>query len=384
MSAATTAVGPTLAQRWRTGRWVLLTVLVLAAVAAAGAYLTAPRDGGPMDPQSTSPEGARALVTLLREHGVEVIEANSVADVERAARTDTLVVLAQTFQLSDDAQLRRLAGVPGDRLLVEPVSRTREILAPGLHTGDIVTFATDPGCDLRAADLAGAVQFGMADTYEPEADGGEDPALTRCYDGALVRYRSDGRVITVVGTSSFMTNHGLPREGNAALAMNLAGETPRVIWYAPQRREGDAAGSATITDLIPQQVGWVVLQLALAVGVVAVWRGRRLGPLVAEPLPVVVRASETVEGRGRLYRSRRARDRAADALRTATVQRLIPRLGLGAGADPAAVVAATAQRCRVDPNTLGHTLFGPSPASDSDLVTLAHHLDDIERQVASS
>ena len=35
------------------------------------------------------------------------------------------------------------------------------------------------------------------------------------------------------------------------------------------------------------------------------------------PLPVVVRASETVEGRARLYRSRRARDRAADALRTA-------------------------------------------------------------------
>ena len=32
----------------------------------------------------------------------------------------------------------------------------------------------------------------------------------------------------------------------------------------------------------------------------------------------VVRASETVEGRGRLYRSRRARDRAAEALRTAS------------------------------------------------------------------
>ena len=46
----------------------------------------------------------------------------------------------------------------------------------------------------------------------------------------------------------------------------------------------------------------------------------------------MVRASETVEGRGRLYRSRRARDRAADALRTATLQRLLPRLGLGADA----------------------------------------------------
>ena len=76
----------------------------------------------------------------------------------------------------------------------------------------------------------------------------------------------------------------------------------------------------------------------------ALWQGRRLGPLVAEQLPVVVRASETVEGRGRLYRSRRARDRAADALRTATLQRMLPRLGLGA-ARATAVVAAVAGRC---------------------------------------
>ena len=39
------------------------------------------------------------------------------------------------------------------------------------------------------------------------------------------------------------------------------------------------------------------------------WRGRRLGRLVVEPLPVVVQAVESTESRGRLYR--RARDRAA-------------------------------------------------------------------------
>ena len=59
---------------------------------------------------------------------------------------------------------------------------------------------------------------------------------------------------------------------------------------------------------------WIVWQLWLVVVLVALWKGRRLGPLVAEQLPVVVRASETVEGRGRLYRSRRARDRAADGV----------------------------------------------------------------------
>ena len=128
----------------------------------------------------------------------------------------------------------------------------------------------------------------------------------------------------------------------------------------------------------------MVLQLVVAVALLALWRGRRVGPLVAEPLPVVVRASETVEGRGRLYRSRRARDRAADALRVSARQRLIPRLGLRPDAAPAAVVAALAQRCGQDPQTLAHILYGQPPESDTDLVALARALDDIERQVAQS
>ena len=191
--------------------------------------------------------------------------------------------------------------------------------------------------------------------------------------------------MTVVGSADFMTNSGLLKQGNAALAMNLAGAQPRVIWYAPQHIEGESSGGATIFDLIPDRVTWIVLQLCLVVLLVALWKGRRIGPLVAEQLPVVVRASETVEGRGRLYRSRRARDRAADALRTATLQRLLPRLGLGPNADPRGhrrrPSRSASARIR---RSSRHTLFGPPPATDTDLVNLAHALDDIERQVAQS
>jgi hypothetical protein len=106
--------------------------------------------------------------------------------------------------------------------------------------------------------------------------------------------------------------------------------------------------------------------------------------LVAEQLPVVVRASETVEGRGRLYRSRRARDRAAEALRTATLQRLRPRLGLGPQAPAQAVVATVARRSGADARFVSYHLFGPPPATDNDLLQLARALDEIERQVAHS
>ena len=166
--------------------------------------------------------------------------------------------------------------------------------------------------------------------------------------------------------------------------MNLAGSRPG--WSGTHRSalKPNTDGAATIFDLIPDRVTWIFWQLWLVVGLVALWKARRLGPLVAEHLPVVVRASETVEGRGRLYRSRRARDRAAAALRTATLQRLGPRLGLGSQTTPSAVAGAVAAASGGDPVAVHHTLYGPAPTTDADLVDLAHALDDIERQVANT
>jgi Domain of unknown function (DUF4350) len=377
-----TAAGPTLTQRWRGARWVLLALAVIVAFGALSAYLTAPRPGGHMDPNSTSPDGARALAALVREQGVDVVEARDVAEVEAAARPDALIVVVQTSHLIDEDVLRRLAALPGDRLLVQPMSRTRDVLAPEVVKSGSSTFTGGerPDCDLREATRAGAVQLGLSDAYEAS----EGTVVTRCYDGALVRYSADGRRVTVVGNSEFMTNGALLDEGNAALAMNLTGTKPRMIWYAPQFTEGESSGGATIFDLVPKQVAWILLQVVLVLALVAVWKGRRVGPLVAERLPVVVRASETVEGRGRLYRSRRARDRAANALRTAALQRMVPRLGLSQNADPAAIVHAVSAHCGIPAYPLAHILFGPHPGDDAELVNLARELDNIERQVAQS
>ena len=367
-------------QRRRAGRWAVLGLLAIIAFAVATAWLTAPRLGGRMDPDATTPAGTRALVTLLRERGVEVVVAQSVDDVEQTARPDSLLLVAETANTRGDDLLKRLASVPGDRLVVEPTVRSREVLAPGLKLSRDGLPTGQPDCTLREANRAGLAQIETADIYEPTGDG----PLTRCYGGALVRYASDGRTITVVGTADFMTNGSLLKEGNAALAMNLTGDRARLIWYAPQRLQGDGSADATIGELIPDAFVWVVAQLCLVAALMAWWQGRRLGPLVAEKLPVVVRASETVEGRARLYRSRRARGQAASALRTATLQRVIPRLGLGRTASESAVVAAVGARQGIDERTVARILFGPPPDTDSDLFHLAQALDDIERQVSQS
>ena len=363
--------------RRRSWRWALVALVAIGAVAAISTYLTAPSPGGRMDPASTQPGGAHALVALLREHGVTVVVADSVNDVEKAAQPGTLLLFAQTQHVTSESLLKRLADTPGDLLLMEPTSHARAALAPGIRSIGATVLDGMPNCALREANRAGSVDFGPSNTYHATAD----QAITSCYGGALVRYRDGERVVTVVGSTDFMTNGGLLQAGNAALAMNLAGQHPRLVWYAPQRIEGGASSSATIFDLIPDNVIWIVLQLWLVVLLIALWKGRRVGPLVAEELPVVVRASETVEGRGRLYRSRRARDRAAHALRAATLQRMLPRLGLAADTSTPAAIVAVAQRSNLAPESLQHIFFGPAPATDSDLYELARALDDIERQV---
>jgi Domain of unknown function (DUF4350) len=363
--------------RHRSWRWALPALVAICAVAAIATYLTAPRPGGQMDPESTGPEGAHALIALLRDHGVTVVVANNVDDAANAARPGTLLLFAQTQRVSTEGLLKRLADAPGDLLLVEPTSHARAALAPGIRSGGASASATKPDCALREADQAGSVDFGPSNTFRAVGD----KTVSSCYGGALVRYRDGDRTVTVVGSTDFLTNGSLLRAGNAALAMNLAGQHPRLVWYAPQHIEGGSSGKGKIFDLIPDNVAWMVVQLWLTVALIALWKGRRIGPLVAEKLPVVVRASETVEGRGRLYRSRRARDRAAQALRSAVLQRMLPRLGLGVDTPPPAVTLAIARHGRSDPESLRHILFGPPPNTDADLIQLTRALDDIERQV---
>src|SRR5205814_5858759 len=56
----------------------------------------------------------------------------------------------------------------------------------------------------------------------------------------------------------------------------------------------------------PAWVWPAVVLIVLAGLVTGLWRGRRIGPPVPEPLPIAVRGAETVEGRGRLYQRARA------------------------------------------------------------------------------
>ena len=206
-----------------------------------------------------------------------------------------------------------------------------------------------------------------------------------CYstDGrpSLVQGSVDGRPVTLLGAATPLTNERLDDEGNAALALGLLGARARLVWYLPSPTDVPASAQQSFYDLVPSGVWWGLVQVAVAVLLLALWRARRLGPVVAEPLPVVVRAAETVEGRARLYRRSGARGQAAEALRAGARDRL-------GTAARAAAPGRTARRRgggrgprRPERAGRGGAPVRCRTADDAALVRLADDLDALEREV---
>jgi hypothetical protein len=144
-------------------------------------------------------------------------------------------------------------------------------------------------------------------------------------------------------------------------------------------------GGDPLLAAFPEQL-WVALLLVAAAAVVlALARGRRLGPPVAEPLPVLVPAAEAVLGRGRLYRRIRARAASMATLRSAAIARLArvvdpltpsPERALATpGPARDAFIGTVASRAGVDAATTELILFGPAPERDDELVRAAATLD---------
>jgi hypothetical protein len=377
-----TGTGPPRAH-WRRWRGLLAVVLLILLGGTLVALLTpAPSTDGYLDPGSTGPQGTRALAALLSQRGQTVIRTGSVAAAQAAARGGRASLVITSPYLLSPHQLAQLVRMPGDLMVVEPDSLALAALGPGTAvTGAAAARPADPGCGLAAATAAGNATMGGVLLRASQ------PGAWQCYrvngQPSLVRYPARGRSVTLLGSGAPLTNSALGARGNAALALNLLTGDPRIIWLVPGQPAAPAAtgGPKSLLQEIPGPAYLVTLQLFIAAGLAALWRMRRLGPLVTEPLPVVVRASETVEGHSRLYQSRRARDRAAAVLRTAARQRITSRLALPSDAGPEAVCAAVAARTGRDLSKVRAILFGPAPRDDAALVALGRDIDALEGEV---
>ena len=374
------------ARRWKRWRSWLAVALVIGAGAILVALVHAPPPTEYLSPNSVAPTGTHALADVLAPLGRQVQPETTVSAAIAAASTGATLVITSPGNLSA-AELTALARVRANVLLVGPDPAALRAIAPVFAVaGPPQHVAVTPaGCTLRAAVLAGSADSGGVNIQVLKRTAGLRQCYPSTYGPTLVQTAVRGRLVTVLGAGAPLTNADLARAGNAALAINLL-PTRRIVWLVSPPTAVSAAPVASGSTksfwaLLPLPAYLVAAQLGFAVLLAVGWRARRLGPLVSEPLPVVVVAAETVIGHGRLYRTRRARGKAAAALRDALLARLGPALGLPVSASSEAVTAAVAQRSAVPPDRIGNLLHGPAPRTDAALVTLAGDLDDLAREV---
>ena len=169
-------------------------------------------------------------------------------------------------------------------------------------------------------------------------------------------------------------------QGAAALAVRALGHHREVVWFDADYR--DVTSLWDSPDLPRQLPVLVLLSLAVLAALAGV-RGRRMGRLVPDPLPVVVRSTETTLGRGHLYRRAHAHAHAAEVLRAGTLARLRPRLGLPRHCETALVAQAAARVTGLPETYLDQLLAGPPPHDNQALTDLAAQLDHLESEVHS-
>jgi hypothetical protein len=338
-----------------------------------------------LSPTSGSPDGARAVVNVLRDQGVDVEPATTLAEV-RAVDSDpaaTTLLLYDAYLVLGEDQHRELLRLADRVVVLDAVDTELDVFAPGViydSNGFGQTFRAD--CDLPAAQKAETVA-GSPYLYDIDEANNDVTGCFETGDGlhAVVDTRTSGADVTIVGISQVFTNSRILDAGNAAFALNLVGEHETLIWYRPDLSELDSGEIPTAVGLTPPWVTPLILLVLLFGLAAAIWRGRRLGALVTERLPVVVRANETMEGRARLYERAGSREHALDSLRIGAISRLAKLSGLPRRATFDEVIDAVAALTGRSRDDLSALLVDRIPGSDGDLVELSDDLLLLEAEL---
>lgn len=372
-------------RRLRRSLPLLAGAIVLAVIVLLNLLPGPEEDDGPLSPGNAAPSGARAVAEVLAARGVDVVRVDAFGTAldELDAGPATLLLndarqylsATQVAELAEASERTVLAG-PGARQLTA-LDEEFALLGPApLDFGDPPAPAAE--CADEAAAAAGTLSAtGTAYTGPVECF----PTTVDGVPGGLYTTSSDGSV-AVLGAPSILSNESIVDEGNAALALRALGTEPTLVWYEPTA--ADIASSGEGIDprtLLPPWVDPLLVWLLLCGVLAMAWKGRRLGPLAVEPLPVVVRAAETAEGRARLYQDSRSVAHAAATLRAAALTRMARRLRVDRSAPPGEIVDAAARHSGRPRTDLEQRLLAHTPTTERELVLWAQEILDLEKEI---
>lgn len=364
--------------------WLVGLVVALALVVAVGFLRPGATSQTPFAPDNPQENGARAVAQILTEQGVSVQYVQTTSAALADAREAGTLFILNPGSLRPEQQ-QALAEAPGDIVLAN-LDRDIDDLT------DRISSVAGGTRTERAAECADEhpVAAGTVHGAGPmiTADGADDVVL--CFasadhdDAAMyASWTQDGRTWRALGNADLMLNENLTSEGNAALILRILGQQEHLTWYVPDAADTFGLEGTSAAPEFPLLAPHMLALYALIALALILWRGRRLGPVVLEPLPVTVKATETTRGRGRLYRRHEAFGHTGSSLRAGAVDRISGRLGVSRSAGPDEVVEAISRATGRPSEQIHSVLYSPPPHDNASLVALAEALDTMESEVHS-
>ena len=394
---------------------ILIVVLIILVLVAIGLLPEGGMNSTPVGPRNPTGDGARALAQVLSNRGASVEEVSFDKAVTVDENTTLVVVFPSRLTSAQIQQIETRANVV--YIGLEEEYGTEPYL-DGLSSQRAGTYdtLTAPGC---SSEIAARARELTSTKYvlSGSSAGWELCFTTNGEDFAYAERAEQGRFRAIIPDSVRVRNRAIVDRGNAALAINAIGRTPKVAWHVASYY--NAFDDKQVTPTESPYVAPAFLMTIGAVLLAAVAMGRRLGPLTPERLPVEVPAAETLVGKARLMRSQRSYEHAASALRSAsassawsTIARrhdcascharrelaastcasstsaksdssrssIASVLGVAHTADRQVLIDALVQR-GLPPSRFFTLLWGPPPRNEAALVTLANDLDALEKEI---
>lgn len=418
VDATTTSASTALrssASRWKF--WIVLVVLGL--ITALAMQMMDTDDAETYGLNNTDHDGYAALASVLEDEGVEIHQTSSAQGAEDLLEEHPeagVVVLARDFLPGAEVmnQLRQHGEDTGNVLwMTDQTAMVAEAL-----DGAVAPGPTLPGGGLGEPQEIEAEECPVPAGEQAESiqtSGGSFESDDGCFpvDGAEDAYvLAETSYGPAFAAPDAFTNQRIESGGNAALALSLFGASsedgnadgggqaepgplfdtdqastsdPQLIWYTPSAADtADAQQWDSPLDYLPEwffPLTWWLLLCAVLGMIIA---GRRYGPVVAEPLPVSVPASESAHGRGRLYQQANAVPETAAALRNATILRLARALRLGPRPNIDTVVTAVAGTLGEDESRIASLLQPQQMTRNTELTSYAQQLASLESDVVDA
>ncbi len=390
------------ASRWQF--WILL--LVIGALVAVIMQLVSSRDDQRYGLNNTGLDGYGAVSRVLEDQGITVTQAYTSEDaLELSSDHDQATVVV--FATGHAPPPSFLDDVPEgqDVVVIAPDGYIpAEVLGdPRVEAG---AASTSPGAEAPADSAASPLECTIAPALAAETLGSPgahfsvDPAaapasgdsaagagLSGCFPATTGDDETQYALLsteqaTLFASPEAFTNRNIEDQGHAALALGLFGANENLIWYTPSGADYlESDEWASPWDFLPAWVGPLGLWLIVCGGLLVLVSGRRHGPVVSEPLPVDVPASEAAEGRGRMYQNANAYRESAWTLRSALLVRMSRLLRMGSQPDQGHIIEAIAREAGRPVAEVERSLDPASVQSNAGLLAFAHSLDEVENRV---